>query len=70
MWGLMSSTGVPSSMSRRLTSMLAPRTPSTSNTDIPIGLGLTGEQMLNTPVSLPVWPDVCRSSSGENPELR
>ena len=50
--------------------MLAPRTPSTSNTDIPIGFGLTGEQVSNTPVSLPVWPDVCRSESAEKFGLR
>jgi hypothetical protein len=70
MWGLMSSMGVPSSMSSLLTSMLAPLVRSTSRTDIPIGLGLRGEQMLNTPVSMPWCPEVCRSNSGENPGLR
>src|SRR5215207_931681 len=36
----------------------------------PIGLGLRGEQVLNTPISLPWCPDVCRRNSGENPGLR
>jgi hypothetical protein len=63
----MSSMGVPSSISSLLTSMLAPLTPSTSTTDIPTGLGLMGEQVLNTPVSLPCCPDVCqRYSEGED----
>src|SRR5215212_86857 len=44
--------------------------PSTSTTDIPTGLGLMGEQVLNTPVSLPWCDDVCRRNSGENPGLR
>jgi hypothetical protein len=38
MWGLISSMGVPSSMSSLLTSMLAPLVPSTSTSDILIGL--------------------------------
>ena len=69
MWGLMSSMGVPSSMSSLLTSMFAPLVASTSSTEIPIGLGFTGEQMLNTPICLPLYPDVCRSISGENTGL-
>jgi hypothetical protein len=69
MWGLMSSMGVPSSMSSLLTSMFAPLVASTSSTEIPIGLGLTGEQMLNTPISLPLCPHVCWSISEEKAGL-
>ena len=50
--------------------MFAPLVPSTLTTDIPTGLGLMGEQVLNTPVVLPVCPDVWRRNSGENPGLR
>ena len=50
--------------------MLTPLIPSTSNTDIPIGLGLRGEQVPNTPVSLPVCPEVCRSNPAEKSGLR
>src|SRR5829696_3029490 len=66
----MSSMGVPSSMSSLLTLMFEPLIPSTSTTDIPIGLGLMGEQMLNTPISLPSRPDVCRRNSREKTGLR
>ena len=40
----MSSMGVPSSMSSLLTLMFEPLIPSTSTTDIPIGLGLMGNR--------------------------
>jgi hypothetical protein len=66
----MSSMSVPSSMSSPLTSMFASLIPSTSTTDIPIGLGLMGEQVLNTLVTLPVCPEVCRRNWGEFPGLR
>src|SRR5829696_8774977 len=69
MWGLMSSMGVPSSISSLLTSILASLIPSTSTIDIPIGLGLIGEQRPNTPIPLPCSPDFCRRYRSENPGL-
>jgi len=47
--GLMSKTGVPSRMSRPLMRITSPSTPRTSTIDIPMGFGLIGEQILNTP---------------------
>ena len=52
------------------TSKFASLIPSTSKTDIPIGLNLMGEHVLSTLASVPWCPDLCRRNAGENPGLR
>ena len=46
-------------MSRPFTFKMFFFIPSTSNTDIPMGFGLTGEQMLKTPSGFLRWGGVC-----------
>ena len=49
--GFTSTTGVPSTASRSLTRTRSPSTSSTRTGCIPIGLGRSGERVLNTPCS-------------------
>ena len=64
--GLMSSTGVPSNMSMPLTAILVSEMDNTSNTESPMGLGRTGEQMLKTPLGPDLWGGVCLSFAALN----
>ena len=53
--------GVPSSMSRPRTKITFSSIPVTRTTERPMGLGLRGEQMLNTPLGRLLCGGVCWS---------
>ena len=52
MWGLISRTGVPSNISIPSIAMVQSDIETTFTMDMPMGLGRTGEHVLNTPLGL------------------